>query len=181
MLNLLPKDYKNKVRQEYLRRFFIVSLIIFSLIDIFLIVAIFPSYILINSKKTITEKALQSLKESSKVKDRDAILADVKKLEDGLVLVATISGDRPTDYIDKAVLLKGKGISIQNISYTKKTDTEREVTLTGGASSRLNLIDFYKRVKESSWVTSSDLPLSNLASDKSISFFVSLIATSTPK
>jgi hypothetical protein len=181
MLNLLPKDYKNEIRREYLRRFSIVLLIILSLVDVFVFVAIFPSYILISSRKKIAEETKQLIQNSSKAKDRNIILTNVKDLENRLKVVAMIPGDKPTDYIDKALLLKSKGICFKNISYTKKSDTVKEVSLEGSAYSRFSLINFSKEVKASSWSTSSDIPLSNLASEKNINFFINLTASSTSR
>jgi hypothetical protein len=181
MLNLLPKDYRDKVRQEYIRRFFIVILIGFSIIDIFLLVAIFPSYSSISTRNKIAESAKQSIEKSSKAKDRDVVLNNVTDLESRLKVVALIPGDKPTEYINKALELRGKGIYIQSISYTKKSGTQKEISLEGVASSRSNLIDFSKRLKGSLWETSSDIPLSNLASDKDIKFLVNLTTSTTTR
>jgi hypothetical protein len=181
MLNLLPKKHIDEVRGEYLRRFYIVSLVLFTIISIFFIVAIFPSYISVKSKEIVAQDVSLSIKESSKAKDRDALSLSVKNLESKIKVLDTIPGDKPTDYIDKALDLKGKGISIQNISYVKKDANQKEITMEGTAFSRADLINFSKRVKTSGWSTSSDIPISNLASDKDIRFFVTLTATSTPK
>ena len=181
MLNLLPKDYKNKVKNEYLNRFLIVLLIGLSFLDIIFIVALFPSYTSINFRKNFAEKTSQELKNSAKAKDRDTVLSNIKDLEARMKIVTTLPGDRPTDFINKALELKQQGISIQNISYTKKDSDKKEVSLEGKASSRASLIDFSKKIKASEWATSSDIPLSNLANDKSIPFLVILTVTSTKK
>jgi hypothetical protein len=181
MLNLLPKDQKKEVRGEYLRRFYIVVLIVFSSIDIFLLVAIFPSYISVKTNENIAENIRTSIKNSPKNKDKEAITQSLKNLEAKLKVVATLPGEKPTDYIDKALELRGRGISIQNISYVKKDANKKEVSIEGSASSRADLIDFSKRIKASSWSNSTDIPISNLASDRNIKFFVTLTATSTPK
>lgn len=181
MLNLLPKDHKKEVRGEYLRRFYIVLLIVLSSIDVFLLVAIFPSYISVKTDGDIAESVRTSIKDSTKNKDKETITQNLKKLDEKLKVVATLPGEKPTDYIDKALELKGRGISIQNISYVKKDANKKEVSIEGSASSRADLIDFSKRIKASSWANSTDIPISNLASDKNIKFFVTLTATSTIK
>jgi hypothetical protein len=176
MLNLLPKDYKEKVRGEYLRRLAIVILIGLTFVDIFFLVAISPAYISASMDKKITEETNSSIKNSPKVKDVDVVLSNMKDLQSRLDTATTIPGERPSDFISKALELKGKGIYIQNILYSKKDAFEKEVILKGTASSRVNLIDFSKRIKSSDWTSSSDIPLSNLASDKNINFIVSLIS-----
>lgn len=179
MLNLLPKDYKNKIRNEYVRRFFIILFLGLSIMDIFIAVSIFPSYTFVTSKKEIAEGVNLSIKNSVKVKNQEKILQDFKDLETRLTAVEIVPGSRPTGYIDNALKLKEKVISIQNISYTKKDGLNKEVTLEGTASSRASLIDFSKRVKASSWVSASEIPLANLAGDRNIKFFITLTATST--
>lgn len=176
MLNLLPKNYKENVRGEYLRRLSIVVLIGLTLTDIFFLVAISPAYISISMRKKIVEEANSSIKNSTNTKDREMILSNIKDLKSRLDTAGAISGDIPSEFIDKALQLKGSGIYIQNISYTKKEGRQREVILAGVAASRLSLIDFSKRIKLSDWTLSSDIPLSNLASDKNINFSVSLIS-----
>lgn len=179
MLNLLPKDHSDSVRREYLRRMAIVVLVGLFFVDIFLLVAIFPTYTSLNMRKQIEEQGLKSIKESSKTKDTDLILGNIKDLETRLKTASIVSGDLPTDYIDKILSLRGAGIYIQSISYVKKSNTQKDIAIEATASSRANLIDFSKKLKASSWATSSDIPLSNLASDKNIKFFVTLTATST--
>jgi hypothetical protein len=181
MLNLLPKDYKDKVRREYIRRFLIVMLMGLSIIDIFLIVAVFPMYSSIITRNKIVVEEKKALEGSSRAKDRDPVLKNVKDLESKLKIMETVPGEKPTEYIDDALLLKGEGIHIQSISYIKKSNTQKVISFNGVASSRTSLIEFSKRVKGSNWATTSDIPISNLAGDKNINFLVTLTATSTPK
>lgn len=179
MLNLLPKDTKEKVRNEYLRRFAIVLLVGLTLIDLFFIVAIFPSYISASSQKKISKDLSESIKNSANTKNRDTVLSNVKDLEVKLNLIETVSGEKPSEYISKALSLKTNGIFIQNISYSKKDKTKKEVSLEGFASSRASFIEFMNKVKSSNWATSSDIPISNLANDKDIKFFVTLTFINT--
>ena len=181
MLNLLPKDAKNKVRGEYLRRFSIVSLIGLSIINIFLLVSIFPSYVSFSTKKKIATDVSNELKKSTNEQDRDKVISNLRDLEDRLKIVGIVPGEKPTSYIDKAIELQTKGVIIQNISYTKKEGGKKEVSLEGVASSRASLIEFSKKVKSSNWAAYSDIPISNLASDKNIKFFVNLTSASTTK
>ena len=181
MLNLLPKDYKNKVRGEYVMRFYSVSCMLFSFLSIFFLVAMFPSYTLVNTKKNIAEQASKSIKGSVKAGDRDVVLPNIKDLETRLKVVAQVPGEKPTDYIDKALELKGDSVSISNITYTKTADSKKQVILQGEALSRTSLINFSKRVKASDWTITTDIPLSNLANDKNIPFSINLTATSTSR
>jgi len=152
-----------------------------SIIDVFLLVAGFPLYIEVNTNNKIVTEAKKTIEISSTAKDRDIVLKNVKDLESRLKIIAMIPGDKPTEYIDKALELKGKDVYIQNISYVKKGDTQKEVSLEGTASSRAGLIEFSKGIKNSFWTKSSDIPLANLVNDKNINFFVTLTASSTSK
>ncbi|MEI7513609.1 MAG: hypothetical protein WCJ74_03250, partial [bacterium] len=174
MLNLLPKEYKNKIKSEYLFRFITILLVGLVLIDIFFLFALFPSYTVVNFRKNIAEETSRALKNSDKAKDRNIVLANIKDLEDRMRVVETITSDRPTDYINKALELQSKNIFVENISYTKRENKQKEIVLEGVAMSRTSLIDFSKKVKLSQWSTSSDIPLSNLANDKNIPFLVIL-------
>lgn len=179
MLNLLPKDSVKKVRNEYLRRFSIVLLVGLSFVELFFLVAILPSYISINSEKKIAENVSQSIENSVNLKERDLVLSNVKDLETRLSLIETVQGEKPSDFINKALSLKTNGIFIKNIIYSKKDKTKKEVTLEGSASSRASFIEFMNKVKSSEWATSSDIPISNLVNDKDIKFFVTLTFTNT--
>lgn len=132
-------------------------------------------------RKEIAENTNNNLKNSDIVKDKNILLNNIKDLESRMKSVSNLPGDKPTDFIDKALEFGGKGIVIKNITYTKKDNSKKEITLDGVAKTRADLISFSKRVKSSAWVTSSDIPLSNLASDRDILFFVTLTATSTSK
>ena len=135
MLNLLPKESKKIIRSEYLRRFSIVLLISLSVMDIFLLVAIFPTYISVKTEKEIASNINQSINSSADVQKRNNIVSSMKDLDAKLKSIDLIPGEKPLVYIDKALELKTKGVSIKNISYTKKDSLKKEVSIEGVASS----------------------------------------------
>ena len=178
MLNLLPKKYKEQVRAEYIRRFVITSAVVLSFVGVCFGVAIFPTYIDVKLKKEAIEVDLASVKSSSVAKDKDAVTTTIKDLETKMKIISLVSGEKATDFISKALESKTKGISIQNVSYVKKDDLSKEVVIAGVAQSRVDMVSFSKKMKSSDWTTVSDIPLSNLASERNIPFSITLTATS---
>ena len=132
-------------------------------------------------KKDIAEDTKRSLEDSSKAIDKNIVVSNIRDLENRLKIVEMVPGDKPTGYILKALELKTKNVSIGSITYSKKDDNKKEIVLEGVALTRSDLIVFSRHVKSSGWATTSDIPLSNLASDRNIPFVVTLTATSTPK
>ena len=179
MLNLLPKKYKEQVRAEYIRRFIITSAFVLSFVTVSFGVAIFPTYLDVKLKKEAVEADLANVKSSSLAKDKNAVTGTIKDLETKIKVISLVSGERATDFISKASDLKTKGISIQNISYVKKDDSLKEVVVSGVAQGRADAVAFSKKVKSSGWIVVSDIPLSNLASERNIPFSITLTSTST--
>ena len=177
MLNLLPQDYKRKVKYEYIMRFVAVSAALGSLVLVTLAVAVFPTYISLRVEQAIAKNDLQTAKESSTAKDKNILLKTLKDLEGKMRAVSIVSGENATDFIDKAVQLKNTGIKINSISYIKK-DEKKDVVIEGVARTRNDLIDFSKKAKNSLWTVSSDIPISSFSKDHDIAFSITLTTTS---
>ena len=179
MLNLLPKEHRKLIRREYIRRFLIVALSLFSLVVISWAVAIFPMYTSVNSDEVIVGGNLASIKNSSLGKDRSAVINGIKDLEAKMKLISIVPGDGAVEFISKATDLKTANISISSVSYTKKDASHKVVVIEGAARTRNDLISFFKKAKQVSWATASDVPLSSLAGEKNIPFTMSLDITSS--
>ena len=179
MLNLIPQKHNDLVRGEYVKRFFTMFLFLFGFILLSLCVFIFPSYTSIKSNQNILENNLTSLRNSSISQDKDKVLAVVDDLKRKTSLISMVEGEKPSDYFDKVLSMKTNGISFTNISYNKRPDKVKEISVQGVADSRLDLISFSKKTKQTSWVVGTDIPVSNLASDKNIPFSITFTATST--
>lgn len=179
MLNLLPQNYKKELRREYLYRFFIMSAKLFSLVVISGAVMLFPLYLFTNLRYSIIENKLVNVKASTEAKDKNAVLAVIKDLEKKTAVISLVSGEEPTQYLQYLNAFKLPGISITTISYVKKDAKTKQISIGGVAKSRSDLTALWKKAKAVSWVTSSDMPLSDFVSDKNIDFTITFNATSS--
>jgi hypothetical protein len=93
--------------------------------------------------------------------------------------VSLISDEIPSEYLDSVSEFRLSGISITDVSFVKKEKNISQITIEGSANSRADLIALWKKAKSVSWIPTSEMPISDLTSDKDLGFLIIFNATSS--
>jgi hypothetical protein len=169
MINLIPPGAKKSITLEYwLRVFSVWGFIIAAalLVGTFIMV---PDYVLINLQVTAfsdsaasAEQKLSTFKDVSK--DLDTANQQAKVLIDGFRFVQL------SQYAERLHRLENNEVSLTQIGIDRTKDGVAPIRLSGVAADRQALAAFRDRLLADPQVESVDLPISNLAKDKDITF-----------
>ncbi|OHA32617.1 MAG: hypothetical protein A3A22_00390 [Candidatus Taylorbacteria bacterium RIFCSPLOWO2_01_FULL_45_34b] len=176
MFSLLPSEEKKKIRREYFLRLGIVFLC-FSFFSILLAsFLIIPLYMLTHGmRKALTQEAA-ILENSPNLKEAEVIKKTLRESKDKIAVLSSESEQREVGGLVAASLQKRKGlaITITTFNYSREGNALGIITLEGQSSNRDDLLAFKKRFEQDPLWTSVELPVSNFARDKEISFSLKL-------
>lgn len=174
---LLPEIEERTLKREYKTRLFIVLLLFLSLSVVAGIIFLLPSYMLSYSQESkaienasVVEKGRQERGIAQVEKELtlsqktiDLLLGNMNPVKNSLVIQEIIS-NRPS----------GAGINSFNISKAEGTSTPITAIIQGKADSRESLIEFKKNLENDETISKVELPISDLAKNKDISFSIRL-------
>lgn len=176
MINVLPKEEKDKLDTQYILRLTSTILFMMSLLCIIGMVLISPSYLFSKEKEKIANERLsifnKTLLGSSKI-DIDNAIVDVNKKLD---ILNSVKQTKPvSDTIMYSVLSKKiNGIRYTSVFYDEESDGTKSIQITGKAHDRNILKDFKTKLDESGEFTDIDLPISTFLEKSDIDFTVTL-------
>lgn len=171
MFKLLTEKGRQKVSHEYATRRVIVIIFAVIFVEVVGVVGLLPSYILSNIRHNEAQAWAEVVARSVGLKDNEAelqtwLLETNKRLVN---LSPKLDIDRPSDFVEKVVEQKTKGISMTNFSWIKTKKTV-DLSVSGVASDRKTLVAFEDGLNSSGNFSNVNLPISDLAKDKDISF-----------
>lgn len=182
MINLLPVEEKQKIRNLYRLRAAIVSLCMFSILLIAMSLGLTPSYL----SARIRHQAL-SLEVSGSQDDGAKKAELLAKAEAANQTVSILLAGRrtrpPSEHIRAILSKKVAGIRIGDIGYTSSTRAESPedvrilLTLSGVASTRETLLLFAKTLESDKMFSSVDLPISNFVKNQNLPFTINIEIT----
>src|SRR3989344_3730340 len=155
MFNLLPKNLKEKIKTEYKLRKITVILIFIICLQLSFLIFLTPSWLISFYK----EKEVTSQSEEIKKHLSDSSLSEV---------IVTIRG------INTNLSKKTSSIKIDELAYILGQENTAEIIIGGTSLTREALVSFVKALEDSKSFNKVNLPISNLAKDKNISFSISL-------
>lgn len=166
--NLLPQEEKKLVRLEETRRVIIFFAALIVAVFITGSVLSLPSFLALYLERRELERALKLEEEASqKLKVRETLMVS-KKIGSSVAAIKELISDSP-----KATLLfenllgsAAPTIVLANLDI-KKTG---EITLSGFAPTRLDLLNFEKKLRDSGLFQEISSPLSNIVREASINF-----------
>jgi hypothetical protein len=173
MINLIPPAAKKSITVEYWLRVISVWFFTTSVALVLGAVLMIPAYVLINlqvaaysdSAASATQK-LATLKDVSS--DLNVANQQAKALIDGLRY------DQLSDYVALFRGLESSEIALSQINLSRTKDGVAPIQLSGTATDRQALAHFRDNLLSQDGVDSVDLPISNLAKDKDISFTITV-------
>ena len=176
MFNLLPEEYKKKLKVEYNIRLAITGLLFGFFIILIANAFLLPSYLLSKIKEIEIENRLANI--SSKTPDKtntelNVVLQNTKKQ---LTVLNSIDNVSFVESLKKVLARKVPGIIINNLS-VNEIGSVWKIAVSGIASNRDVLISFKTSLESEKSFNGVDLPVSNLAKNKDIPFTITVRGT----
>ncbi len=169
MTNLIPPRAKKKLVLEYWTRAVSTWLSLWSVALVAGIFILLPAYVLIGSQVEVHKAS--AAKASEKVQNYSNTSRDlVRASQQAKLVIDETAKPAMSEFISLFESLQGEEISLTALSLGFGSEGKQLVTLAGIADNRQALATFRDQISAEEMVDSVNLPLSNLARDKDITF-----------
>lgn len=176
---LLPEKEMRSLKREYRIRVFITLIFFISCGIIIGIMSLFPAFILSYSQGKDSLDKIETIQKSRESRGIDTISKDlsdnyqmIKKLKTGNGMM------KVSEIVFEISKLRPSQISLTSLKIDKEKETATSsisIILQGKAIARESLITFKKNLEGDKRIIKVELPISDLAKSKNISFSVRLI------
>lgn len=173
MVNLIPHVAKKSIAKEYWVRVFSIWLFLITIAFLVTTSLLIPTYVLIqgqvNAYRTEAEEIIvkadaYNLSSASLIKASQQATELIKiDAETPFSNIITVLSDLPKN-----------GVEIISYEFTREASLIGPITLEGTATTRQSLADFRETLLEHPQIEKIELPISNLALDRDISFSVTI-------
>ena len=177
IVNVLPEEYKIKIKKEYRKRFFIITLLTCSVLFIIFSMLLIPSYSFSVSKQQMFENKLAEFnRENTDITsfDLDKTISDINTKLD---LLSSTKGDYLVykDILEVVLSNRPSGITFYQIIFNQKKDKKLSVDILGKAQDRATLRNFKSILDSNTKIETVNLPISDFLEKNNLSFTISLI------
>lgn len=175
MFKLLPTQEKKKLEKEYRIRLCIVAFSFIFFIELIGAISLLPAFFLstVKEKEVITEQLIVSkVTEDEKDEKFDEEIKKVReqiqqlKIDEKEIAIAhvlnTVNKNKPT------------GVRLTSFNLVRNVGEESELRIIGIAQNRDSLVSFRDTLENESLFSGVELPISDLAKSKDISFSLNL-------
>jgi hypothetical protein len=174
MINLIPPTAKKSLKFEYWTRVVSVWLFVWSVALVIGASLLLPTYVLIGSQVDVyTESAAQASKKVNTYENVSKTL--VQSSQQARFVLNEAGLPEVSNYVDLLKSLEGGDIVISRVSIRRGEAGLQPIAVSGEANSRQALASFRDRLVAEPAVQEVDLPISNLAQDREISFNLTVI------
>ncbi|HEY4498973.1 MAG TPA: PilN domain-containing protein [Candidatus Paceibacterota bacterium] len=178
-MNLLPPALKAQLRREYRLRFTaLFSIFVFFALFTGIVtgapfgIAFLQDYLLSRQQSTKVNNYEPSDEDKQMLADFQSLkntltALDPKRIEDPVLfseLIKVVLAEKPTQ------------IRLQGFSLVSKSDSQKQLQISGVASTRESLVTFSKRLSVNTLFSGVDLPISNLSRKEDIEFSITAVA-----
>lgn len=176
-MNLLPKIEKEILKKGLRIRFIIAGMYLLSSSLLLGFITLLPAYFLMRESSFLSETKTSD-KNLGENLTKEILDLSVKIDSRLKFLQSNLTNLSATDVLYKiASQLSGK-IALDSISFSRNQEYKGEngthVLISGVALDRDSLVSFSKRLKESNFFSSVDVPVSSLTKEKNLPFSVNL-------
>lgn len=174
MINLIPPKAKKLVVREYWLR---VAAVWFLMLSFALLIMTFlslPTYILISSLERAMASQIDYAKaEQGSYKELERTIKNTNAL---IVHLNRGEGEvRFSALVDELDQVSGESVTLTEFGFIEEDGELKQISLVGHADTRVALSSFRDRLEAHEQFASVDLPISNLAKDKDITFSMKAI------
>ncbi|MBI5126321.1 MAG: hypothetical protein HZA80_00965 [Candidatus Taylorbacteria bacterium] len=175
MYSFLPEMYKATLRKEYISRLLTILFCAIATAVIIGDIALVPSVVVSRSKKVELENSLSQNTQTASSSVFTQVNTEIDRV-DSLLSHVTLSPVSLPEIVMDIVSRKNAGIRIRE--FLVSSDAEGyHVSITAIADTRDTLITFKKALELDPKVTKVELPVSDLAKSKNISFVIKVSGT----
>lgn len=173
MINLIPKEEKIHITEEYRRRLLVIFFLLLLCTGAIAILLSLPTYILFESKYKTVLDSLAVAKHLSLERRDTETEASVRDLNDRVSVILSPAQKRSVVEITSVIVSKKvDGVYIQRISYDA-VQNSGNVSISGVASSRDKALAFVKALEGAQIFSKIDLPVGSLVKEKNLDFTIS--------
>lgn len=200
MINLLPKNQKDKTKKEYIIKVLTIILWMGSLFTVSVFIPLILSYFIVSSNVDFIKKVQDSLSESEGYKETTEVLKIIKDFNrkiviikqplrntqrDGLINAFSSIFDKAQNgensvFINKLSYEQVQQRSVRGVSVSGPTATStresgtHKISINGFASSRNDFLAFQQRIQTDRNFLNIDSPVSNLVNENDINFTINI-------
>jgi hypothetical protein len=178
IINLLPKEYRNQIAHEKLRRFFLLFYI-----RLFFMIAVggvllLPSYFYLTFQERDTQDQVDITRKSIEAQQVDIIEGAIRKANLQIdTLFRQPSTNVTSKLLDEVVLATPDTISFSQLTYDADKKT---ILIVGTATTRTVFLAFLDKLRASPSIDKVDSPLANLLKDVNTSFTITIYIKESP-
>ena len=174
MINLIPQVAKDKIISEYWIRVVSVWLFIISLASIIISLLLLPVYVLVSAK--VDAYSTSANEGAGKVAEYDvSALALTQVNTRAQMLLESGKTKQFSDLVATISVLQGSDITVTELDFHRSGIVPKSVQVNGKATTRQALASFRDSLIALPWVKDVNLPISNLAKDRDITFNISIV------
>jgi|GEM_PF-1200505 len=180
MANLITEKQKKIVKMDYLIRLSSVSLIILSILGLFLLAYVIPYYISLSKKdQAVAEqfKNVINIENKENVGESASKIANQTSDEMKAVEFYNKNNFIPSVYFNKIIQNKNSSIIITKLSFTLVRKGQGQFLVSGLAKNREGLVTFIDDLKAKADFPNVESPVSDFAIDKDIPFTLNMSVT----
>jgi hypothetical protein len=177
-MNLLPKQYKDNLKEGFKRRFWVATLFTAAISFLLGFIMLLPAYFLIPKNLGEAEEVLYV--DVNDIESASHFLSLPERIDFKLrFLQNNLGGPSITGIFAEIVSDLPEGVVLDSVSFEK--DPSRgdkipmQVSISGNSASRESLISFSNALRESAIFTEVNLPVSNLARERDLPFSMQMI------
>ena len=176
MANLITEKQKKEIRIDYLIRLNSLSLLILSLLGLFILAYVVPYYISVGKKDMqVAEQFKTVINVENKENTGESSIKIISQTSDemaALELYDANGGD--DDELNKIIKNKNSDIKINKLSSINLKNGQVQLFVTGVSKTRDGLVSFIDDLKSKASFASVDSPISNFANNSNIPFTLNI-------
>ncbi len=173
MVNLIPQKAKRRLLIEYWVRAVSVWFTTWAVVLLAGVGILLPAYVLIGLQvDTLQTSASVASEKVANYESVSAALAQATR--QAKTIIDESSSPQFSEYITLFSSLQGSGVEVTKMGIYRGAEGVAPVVLNGKATDRQSLASFRDRLLAAEDIVSVDLPISNLAQDKDISFTITV-------
>ncbi|OHA46452.1 MAG: hypothetical protein A2541_00590 [Candidatus Taylorbacteria bacterium RIFOXYD2_FULL_36_9] len=177
MANLITQKQKKELSFDYLIRLVSVSLLLISLLGIFLLAYVIPYYLSLKEKDLkVAEQFKSVINSENKENIGESASRIISQTAEELRVIELYSQNRPVPsiYFNKIIVNKNSNIQLSKLSFNLSSTNQGQFLVSGVAKNREGLVSFIEDLKAKGGFTSVESPVSDFAKDKNISFTLNI-------
>ena len=175
MFNLLPKNLKEKIKTEYKLRKITVILIFIICLQLSFLIFLTPSWLISFYKEKEVTSQSEEIKKHLSDSSLSKVIVTIRGINTKLNIInSVLKYPKIVPFINTILSKKTSSIKIDELAYVLGQENTAEIIIGGTSLTREALVSFVKALEDSKSFNKVNLPISNLAKDKNISFSISL-------